>query len=346
MDRECAEAYLRQLAEDELGRAVRRLADDTSRSQRDDAPARSANQINALLGEAPLPAAAVAASREWTADRAVSELDSMYHQALVELSAQIARDVQAAEEVVRDSFAALRSGWSEAGSADRGLQFLRHAVVNRSHSVRRNRQAMANARAPILPDATRNEQLARPGRVAWALTGVGALDHEVADRVLADYELALAARQASSRDPAGRDPRWRSARMRLSSAPARSGTAPTAGLVAPPGTRGPGPTPDRVVRLGLRIPVCDVSGEVYLLSYAQRASGPQLSLFATAHHPTQAAVAWGLDWPGATILEQFTATDDRGTGYQMMVRNLGGGADGWTLLMDPDPSYDPQWLAT
>jgi hypothetical protein len=132
--------------------------------------------------------------------------------------------------------------------------------------------------------------------------------------------------------------------MRLSSAPARSGTAPTAGLVAPPGTRGPGPTPDRVVRLGLRIPVCDVSGEVYLLSYAQRASGPQLSLFATAHHPTQAAVAWGLDWPGATILEQFTATDDRGTGYQMMVRNLGGGADGWTLLMDPDPSYDPQWL--
>jgi len=346
MDRERADAQLRRLAEADLGRAVRRLADDTSRGQRDDAPARSANQINALLDEASLPAAVLAASRQWTADRAVSELDSMYHQALVEFSAQIARDVQAAEEVVRDSFAALRSGWPEVGSADRGLVFLRHAVANRSHWVRRSRELMANARAPILPDATRNEQLARTGRVAWALVAVGALDHEVADRILAEYELALGARQARSRDPAGRDQRWGSARMRLSSAPARSGTAPAAGQLPPPGTRGPGPTPDRVVRLGQRIPVrgADVSGEVYLLSYAQRTSGPQLSLFATAHHPTQGVVAWGLDWPGASILEQFTATDDRGSSYQLMTRDLGGGADGWTFLMNPDPSYDPRWL--
>jgi hypothetical protein len=373
MDRERAEAYLRQLAEDELGRAVRRLADDRSQSQRDDAPARSANQITALLDEAPLPAAVLAVSRGWTADRAVSELDSMYHQSLVELSAQIAGDVQVAEEVVRDSFAALHSGWRRVGSADRGLEYLRHAVVNRSRSILRGRQAIANARAPILPDATRNERLAPAGRVAWALTAVGALDYEVAKGVLADYELALGARQAGSRDPAGRDPRWQSARMRLSAAPMRSGTRPAAGLVpapgtrglvalpgtrglvalpgtrglvALPGTRGLGPTPDRVVRLGQRIPVrgADVSGEVYLLSYAQRASGPQLSLFATAHHPTQGVVAWGLDWPRASTLERFTATDDRGTSYRMMVRDLGGGANGWTLLLDPDPSYDPQWL--
>lgn len=346
MDRERADAQLRRLAEADLGRAVRRLADDTSRGQRDDAPARSAHQLNALPDEASLPTAVLAASRGWTADRAVSELDSMYHQALVEFSAQITRDVQAAEEVVRDSFAALRSSWPEVGSADGGLVFLRHAVASRSHAVWRSRQLVANARAPILPDATRNEQLARTGRVAWALVAVGALDHEVADRILADYELALSARQARSRDPAGRDPRWRSARMRLSPAPARSGTAPAAGLVAPPGTRGPGPTPDRVVRLGLRIPVrgAEVSGEVYLLSYAQRASGPQLSLFATAHHPTQGVVAWGLEWPGASILEQFTATDDRGSSYQLMTRDLGGGADGWTFLMNPDPSYDPRWL--
>jgi hypothetical protein len=83
---------------------------------------------------------------------------------------------------------------------------------------------------------------------------------------------------------------------------------------------------------------------VYLLSYAQRTSGPQLSLFATARHPTEGVVAWGLDWPRASLLERFTATDDRGTSYQMTVRDLGGGADGWTLLLDPDPSYDPQWL--
>ncbi len=52
----------------------------------------------------------------------------------------------------------------------------------------------------------------------------------------------------------------------------------------------------------------------------------------------------GPSGPEAQILEQFTATDDRGTRYQMMVRDLGGGTDGWTLMLAPSPPHDPQWL--
>jgi hypothetical protein len=61
------------------------------------------------------------------------------------------------------------------------------------------------------------ERRARVGRVAQLLTAMGALDDEVADQVLADFDLALAARQAdapglrfgpgmpvSSRSPASR----------------------------------------------------------------------------------------------------------------------------------------------
>ena len=72
--------------------------------------------------------------------------------------------------------------------------------------------------------------------------------------------------------------------------------------------------PGRVVRLGQVIPVRgEPGGEVYLLSYAQTEPGQQLSLFV---RPTRQDDPAG---PEAGILEQFTATDDRGNRYQMMV---------------------------
>ena len=43
------------------------------------------------------------------------------------------------------------------------------------------------------------ERRARVGRVAELLTAMGALDDEVADRILADFDLALVARQADAR---------------------------------------------------------------------------------------------------------------------------------------------------
>jgi hypothetical protein len=79
-------------------------------------------------------------------------------------------------------------------------------------------------------------------------------------------------------------------------------------------------------------------GEAYLLLYAQTEPGPQLSLFIRSTRQV------GPSGPEARSLEQFTATGDRGTRYQMKVRDLGGGTGGWTLMLEPSPPYDPQWL--
>jgi len=144
--------------------------------------------------------------------------------------------------------------------------------------------------------------------------------------------------------------------------PARSGPRGSAGPARAPRA---GPGSGRVVRLGQAIPVSgeNVRGELYLLSYAQTSSGPQFSLFARPVGPatspgppgspgpgriTPAAARPGMPpiqpWPGVSRLEQITATDDRGTSYRMTVRDLGGGPDGWTLMLHPDPPYDPRWL--
>jgi len=175
------------------------------------------------------------------------------------------------------------------------------------------------------------ERRARVGRIAQLLTAIGALDDEVADQILADFDLALVARQE---DVPGR--RALAAVSRRPSAAVRSGPAMPVSSWSPAS----GPVPGRLVRLGQVIPLRaePAGGEVYLLSYAQTEAGPQLSLFMRS---TRQA---GPSGPEARSLEQFTATDDRGTRYQMMVRDLGGGTDGWTLMLSPSPPHDPQWL--
>jgi hypothetical protein len=174
------------------------------------------------------------------------------------------------------------------------------------------------------------ERQIRVGRVAELLTAIGALDNEVAGRIVADFGVALGARQADARYRRvllGRSLR-RSAGVRFGPAMPVSSWSP-----------GSGPVPGRLVRLGQVIPVRgEPGGEAYLLSYAQTGPGHQLSLFIRS---TRQA---GPSGPEARILEQFTATDDRGTRYQMMVRDLGGGDDGWTLVLEPSPPHDPRWL--
>ena len=163
------------------------------------------------------------------------------------------------------------------------------------------------------------------------LTAMGALDDEVADRILADFDLALVVRQADApgRRGVAAVSQRRSAAVRFRSAMPVSSQPPASGSI-----------PGRLVRLGQVIPLREepAGGEVYLLSYAQTEPGPQLSLFMRS---TRQA---GPSGPEARSLEQFTATDDRGTRYQMVVRDLGGGTDGWTLMLRPSPPYDPQWL--
>jgi hypothetical protein len=164
------------------------------------------------------------------------------------------------------------------------------------------------------PASAWGERRIRVGRVADLLTAIGALDDEVADQVMADFDLALAARQADAR---GR--RFLLARLQRRSAAARSRPAMPVSSGSAPGL-----APGRLVRLGQVIPVRGETGggEVYLLSYARTGPGPQLSLFVRSTRQD------GPSGPEAQILEQFTAADDRGTRYQMMVRDLGGGTDG------------------
>ena len=314
MNRERAEAHLRLLAEEELRRATTPASDGTAGSPPEDA----ASGTETLAGAATV----MPAGRGWSADYAVTELYSVHHQALLRLAALLVRDAQIAEKVVQESFLAMHRSWPRLRDTGAALTYLRRAVVNGSRSVLRHRSA------------PRGEHQARVRRVAQVLTAVSALDDEVADQILGEFELALAVRWAGFRGP-GPGSWARPPAVRLRAAVPGS---------AVPGSAGPGARSGRVVRLGRLIPIrgADVSGDVYLLSYAQTASGPQFSLFArTRSQPGSAPARRWLEIP---LLEQFTATDDQGTRYRMSVRDLGGGPDGWTLMLDPRPPHDPRWL--
>jgi DNA-directed RNA polymerase specialized sigma24 family protein len=298
---------------------------------------RSASVTGTLAGGAAGPDALMASRGGSSADRAVTELYAMQYRSLVRLAALLVRDVQTAEEVVQDSFAAMHRGWQQLRDADAALAFLRQAVVNRSRSVLRHRPVPGSSLRQ-LPPGVSGEHRARVARVARALIAVGALDGEVAEQILVDFELALATRQAGSPGQRGpglgswmrSSPVGRRPAMPVSSRPPADA----------PGSAWPQATPGRVVRLGQMIPVRgeDAGGEICLMSYAQTASGPQLSLLARVRYqsgpPGGHRPGGGVpDWPQPEVpfLEQFTATDDRGTRYQMRVRDLGGGPDGWTL---------------
>jgi hypothetical protein len=83
----------------------------------------------------------------------------------------------------------------------------------------------------------------------------------------------------------------------------------------------------------------DVAGELYLMSYARVASGPQLSVFARARDQSG---RW--EPSGPRLFDPFTAADDRGTSYQVCIRDIGSGPMGWTLMLRPDPPHEPRWL--
>jgi len=174
----------------------------------------------------------------------------------------------------------------------------------------------------------------RVRKVAQVLAGVGALDGQVADQILDDLARALTARQAHlDANRMGWLARWSSVRGRL--------TVAASGQTPLPGPAGPQACPGRVVPLGQLIAFggADVACELHLLSYARVASGPQLSVFARTRDQS------GLWEPsGPRLFDPFTATDDRGTGYQVTIRDMGSPVHGWTLILSPDPPHDPRWL--
>ena len=105
---------------------------------------------------------------------------------------------------------------------------------------------------------------ARVTRVAQVLNAVGALEDEVATRIVEDFELALTIRTAG---PGGRRhlARWPPAWLPGKARPPRPDTAP--GRVVPLGTV-----------IGVR--AGEINGQVSLLSFAQPASRGLLTMIA------------------------------------------------------------------
>ena len=86
------------------------------------------------------------------AGQAVMQLYAVHHRALVRLAALLIRDVPTAEEVVLDSFIAMRDRWDRLRDADQALAYLRQAVVNRSRSVLRHRTVIEKNPQQAPPD--------------------------------------------------------------------------------------------------------------------------------------------------------------------------------------------------
>jgi hypothetical protein len=369
VDRGRAEGYLRLLAEEDLRRVVAWCSAGAAGSCPVDDAVRPVSVAGALAGRAARRGGGMAPGRGWSADRAVAGLYLAHYQALVRQAGMMVRDARVAEEVVLGSFVAVHGGWSRLGDVRAAEDYLRQEVANRSRAVLRHGAGRAGGPQQLRPGGS-GEHLARAARIAQlmtavngrvgqhvsshlrvarvarALTAVGALDDGVAGQVLGDLELALAARRAVSPGWIGPVQSWWWRPWPVRAEPA-----------------GPAAGPVRVVRLGQVIPVRDqdTDGEVYLLSYAHTAAGPQLSVLAPARRgpvppgrpgPPRPVISPG-DGPGmrltdgwlpASRLEQFTAADDQAARYQMTVLPMAGGPDGWTLLLHPRPAHDPRWL--
>jgi RNA polymerase sigma-70 factor (sigma-E family) len=93
-----------------------------------------------------------AAGPEPAADQVVARLYALHYRPLVRLAALLVRDAATAEEVVQDSFAAMRSGWQRLRDPERALAYLRQAVVNRSRSVLRHRTVPGDNPQQVMPD--------------------------------------------------------------------------------------------------------------------------------------------------------------------------------------------------
>ena len=95
----------------------------------------------------PAPAAA-----RLDAGQAAIQLYAVHFRALVRLAALLVRDTPTAEDVVQDSFIAMREAWDRLRDADQALAYLRQAVVNRSRSVLRHRTAIGQTPQQAPPD--------------------------------------------------------------------------------------------------------------------------------------------------------------------------------------------------
>ena len=150
-------------------------------------------------------------------------------------------------------------------------------------------------------------------RAAWALTAVGALDLRTAEAILADAELAVAARQrpeVAAASPAGprRFAGGRALARMSHLMPSVPALAP-----APPGGSAPPDGPDRYVPVGQMVLFHDelISGELDLMAYAHTPAGARFT------------AAWrirdlmGSRYNGLPPVDAITVADDRGQRYDL-----------------------------
>ena len=207
--------------------------------------------------------------------------------------------------------------------------------------------ALASPPAPRSADAPFVTAPIALARAAWALTAVGALDLQTAEAILADAELAVAARhrpEAAVRGSAG--PRLGPRRFaggrplaRMSHlmpsvlAPAPAPTPSPADAVPPDG-------PDRYVPVGQMILFHDelISGELDLMSYAHTAAGARFTATWRTRDPL------GARHHGVPPVDAFTLTDDQGQFYELVFDTKGRPESTCDLTLRPDPPPGIGWL--
>jgi hypothetical protein len=206
----------------------------------------------------------------------------------------------------------------------------------------------------------------RVAGVAQVLTAVRALGQETADQILDDFALAVGLRRAGS--PIQSSPDLRSLlRTRAAHLPlAKLMNARAAAASRPAGAAGAAgseTTFRRAVPVGQMIPVRgqgeaapdemgqgEVTGEMYVLSYSQTASGARLTMAARTRGEF---VPPGIEpscryYPYARFpVDQFTATDDQGIHYQMDFLGRGERRPSeltGQITLRPDPPAGIRWL--
>jgi sigma-70-like protein len=190
----------------------------------------------------------------------------------------------------------------------------------------------------------------RVAQVARVLTAVRALDPEVADQVVDDFVLSLAAHRADLAAPPALDPEP-ALRSGLAQLPLGMLTGPPpppggTGPAAAPGPPGPVVLLDQVI--GVRGD--DVRGQVYLLSYARTAPQARLTVITRAQGEfvPPGIEHNGMYRPAAVFpVDQFTVTDDHGAGYATSFRGRRGRRPtelAGEIILDPAPPPDARWL--